>query len=365
MMDIEKPGKDWSNWRWQLRHRITTVEELKQYIELTPEEISGIEAIQGKGLGLNITPYYASLMDAKDPMCPIRRTTVPRIEETIIKNYQMIDPLGEDKSSPIPGLVHRYPDRVLLLVTDQCASYCRYCTRRRLVGHKERAITKSEFKNVVRWLKEHTKIRDVLISGGDPLTLETTRLEEILRDLYAIPHIEIIRIGTKIPVTMPQRITSSLCNTLRAYHPLFMSINFIHSKEITEECKEACEKLAEAGIPLGSQTVLLKGVNDNVDTMKELLHKLLMIRVKPYYIYQCDLAQGVDHFKTPIESGLEIMEKLRGWTTGYGVPTYVIDAPGGGGKVPISPNYILAKTSKKVKIRNYKGKEYEYPEVAE
>ena len=355
-LSSEKPD----SWRWQLRNRITTVEQLTKYVDLIPEELDGIKAIHGKGLGLNLTPYYASLMDRKDPNCPIRKTAVPRIEETIIKKYEMLDSLAEDKCSPIPGLVHRYPDRVLLLVTDMCASYCRYCTRRRLVGHKERAITKSDFKEVVKWLKAHPKVRDVLISGGDPLVLETTRLEEILRDLYAIPHIEIIRIGTKAPVTMPQRITSSLCNTLRNYHPLFININFIHPKEITEQCQEACIKLSEAGIPLGSQTVLLKGVNDDVRTMRKLMHDLLKIRVKPYYIYQCDLVQGADHFRTSINRGVDIVEHLRGWTTGFAVPTYVIDAPGGGGKVPVNPNYIVSKKKDKIVLKNFKRKEYDY-----
>jgi len=360
---MTEPVRHWDDWRWQLRNRITTKEELEKLIELIPEEIKGIESLQGKGMGLNITPYYASLVDPKSPNDPIRRTVVPRIEETIIKPCEMEDPLAEDRMSPVPGLVRRYPDRVLLLVTDHCASYCRYCTRRRLVGHKERPITKTDFKEVVRWLKEHREIKDVLISGGDPLTLETTKLEDFLRDLYAIPHIDLIRIGTKAPVTMPMRITSSLCNTLRSYHPLFISINFIHPKEITDECKEACIKLAEAGIPLGSQTVLLKGVNDDVPTMRKLMHELLKIRVKPYYIYQCDLAQGTDHFRTPVSTGIKIINKLRGFTTGFGVPTYVIDGPGGLGKIPVSPDYVVSRDEKKIILRNFKDKTCEYPEV--
>lgn len=362
---IEEPdGKNrrWEDWRWQLRNCITTREELEKIIELTPEEIQGIEAF-GAGLGLNITPYYASLIDPKNPNDPIRKTVVPRIEETIIKSHEAEDPLGEDSMSPVPGLVRRYPDRVLLLVTDHCASYCRYCTRRRLIGHKEKPITKVDFKEAIRWLKAHKEIKDVLISGGDPLTMETTKLEDFLRDLYAIPHIDLIRIGTKTPVTMPMRITSSLCNTLRNYHPLFISINFIHPREITDECKEACIKLAEAGIPLGSQTVLLKGVNDNVATMRKLMHELLKVRVKPYYIYQCDLAQGTDHFRTPVSTGIQIINKLRGFTTGYSVPQFVIDAPGGGGKIPVNPEYIIKNDEKEIILKNYKGKEFRYPNV--
>jgi lysine 2,3-aminomutase len=336
-----------NSWRWQLRHRITTAEQLSKYIELVPEEIEGIKAIQGKGMGLNITPYYASLIDPKDPLCPIRRTVVPHIGETVIKDYQMVDPLGEDRCSPIPGLVHRYPDRVLLLATDQCASYCRYCTRRRLVGSKERPITKTLFKAALEWLRNHKKVNDVIISGGDPLTLETTQLEDMLRELYRIDSIDILRIGTKAPVTMPQRITSSLCNVLRNYHPLYVNINFIHWKEITPECAEACIKLSEAGIQLGSQTVLLKDINDNVKTLKKLFHELLKIRVKPYYLYACDCVAGTSHFQVPIKRGTEIIKALRGEIGGFAIPQYVLDTPTG--KVPVNPSF-----TKELKASNLK-----------
>jgi lysine 2,3-aminomutase len=333
-------------------------------MELTDEEIGGIKAINGKGLGLNLTPYFLSLVDKNDSNDPIRKTVIPRIEETLVKNYEMADPLCEEKAMKVPGLVHRYPDRVLLLVTDTCAAYCRYCTRRRLVGHKEKAISWSKFSDALAYIKEHEEIRDVLISGGDPLLLENERLEKILKSLYNIQHVDMIRIGTKTPVTLPQRITPSLCNMLQKYHPLFISINFAHPNEITQETKQACNRLNKAGIPLGSQTVLLKGVNDNAETMTKLMHELLKIRVRPYYLYQCDLAEGLDHFRTSIDSGIEIINKMRGWTTGYAVPTFVVDAPGGGGKIPVSRSYVIENSfhTGKWTFKNYKGKAYEYRE---
>jgi lysine 2,3-aminomutase len=303
-------------------------------------------------------------MDANDPNDPIRRTVIPTIYETEIKSYEMKDPCGEDKNSPVSGLVHRYPDRVLLLVTDLCSSYCRYCTRRRLVGHKEKALTWSKFDDAVSYIKDDKEIRDVLVSGGDPLILENERLEKILKAIYNIEHVEILRIGTKAPVTLPQRITPSLCNMLKKYHPLFMSINFVHPKEITPEVGIACDRLSKAGIPLSSQTVLLKGVNDDIDTMRSLMHGLLKIRVRPYYLYQMDLVQGTEHFKVPVDVGIKIINKLRGFTSGYAVPTYVIDSPGGGGKVPVVSDNIISKTKKSIIIRNYKGHRYEYPEVS-
>jgi len=361
MTKEEVDPKQWSSWRWQLRHRITKLEQLKEYLELTKEEEEGIEAINGKGLGLNVTPYFLSLL-AKDNSTAVRKTIIPHISETVVKDYEMRDPLGEERASPVPGLVHRYPDRVLLLITDTCAMYCRYCTRRRLVGHKEKAMTWSKFSDVVSYIREHEEIRDVLVSGGDPLILENERLEKILKALYAIQHVEIIRIGTKVPVTLPQRITPSLCNMLKQFHPLFVNINFIHPKEITPEVKLACDRLSRAGIPLGSQTVLLRGVNDDADTMKKLMHELLKIRVKPYYIYSCDRVSGTSHFRTSLSKGIEIMEKLRGWTSGLAVPTFVADTSGGGGKVPVMPNYIVSQDSKKIVLRNYKGKEFVYYE---
>jgi len=354
-------GREWNDWRWQLRHRITTLEQMKEIIELTPEETEGIKHSKGR-LALAVTPYFASLMDPINPNCPIRRQAIPRIEEVHLSKNEMVDPLGEDKHSPVPGLVHRYPDRVLLLVTDQCAVYCRYCTRRRLVGSNERSITQGNFEEVLKYLKSHRKVRDVLLSGGDPLLLENERLEEMLSRLRVIPHIELLRIGTRAPVTLPQRITGGLVRMLKKYHPLMISIHFTHPKEITDQVKRACSELADGGMPLGSQTVLLKGVNDKPYIMKKLVQELLKIRVRPYYIYQCDLAMGTEHFRTSVATGIQIMEKLRGHTTGYAVPTYVVDAPGGGGKIPLQPDYVVSRGRGKIVLRNYEGKVFEYSE---
>jgi len=354
--------REWNDWRWQLRHRITTYEQLKEILNLTPEEIEGIKHSKGS-LSLAVTPYFASMMDPNNPNCPIRRQAIPRIEEFHLSKNEMVDPLGEDKHSPVPGLVHRYPDRVLLLVTDQCAVYCRYCTRRRLVGSNERSITQGNFEEVLKYLKSHRKVRDVLLSGGDPLLLENERLEEILSRLRALPHIELLRIGTRAPVTLPQRITGGLVRMLKKYHPLMISIHFTHPKEITEAVRRACNELADGGIPLGSQTVLLKGINDKPYVMKKLVHELLKIRVRPYYIYQCDLAMGTEHFRTSVATGIQIIEKLRGHTTGYAIPTYVIDAPGGGGKIPLEPDYVISKEKGKLVLRNYEGQVFEYPEA--
>ncbi len=353
--------REWNDWRWQLRHRVTTLEQLREILELTADEIEGIKQSKGR-LALAVTPYFVSLMDPVNPNCPVRRQAIPRVEEFHVAKSDMVDPCGEDKDSPVPGLVHRYPDRVLLLVTDQCAAYCRYCTRRRLVGAHEKSITQGNFEEVLKYLKGHRKVRDVLLSGGDPLLLENERLEEILSRLRTIPHLEILRIGTRAPVTLPQRVTPGLVRMLKKYHPLMMSIHFTHPKEVTEAVRKACGDLADAGIPLGSQTVLLKGVNDKPYIMKKLVHELLKIRVRPYYIYQCDLAVGTEHFRTSVATGIQIIEKLRGYTTGYAVPTYVIDAPGGGGKIPVDPDYLVSRGKGKIVLRNYEGKVFEYPE---
>jgi lysine 2,3-aminomutase len=353
--------KEWNDWRWQLRHRVTKLEQLQEILQLIPDEIEGIKQSKGR-LALAVTPYFVSLMDPSNPNCPIRRQAVPRIEECHLSKNDMVDPCGEDKNSPVSGLVHRYPDRVLLLVTDQCATYCRYCTRRRLVGSNERPITQGNFEEVLKYLKTHKKVRDVLLSGGDPLLLENERLEEILSRLRMIPHIELLRIGTRAPVTLPQRITVGLVRMLKKYHPLMISIHFTHPKEITDAVRRACNELADGGIPLGSQTVLLKGINDKPNVMKKLVHELLKIRVRPYYIYQCDLATGTEHFRTSVATGIQIIEKLRGHTTGYAIPTYVIDAPGGGGKIPVEPEYVISKEKGKLVLRNYEGQVFEYPE---
>jgi lysine 2,3-aminomutase len=355
------PERDWNDWRWQLRNRITSLEQIETVLQLTDEEREGIKRSNGR-LALAVTPYFASLMDPVNANCPIRRQAIPRMEEFHVSKCDMVDPCGEDKDSPVPGLVHRYPDRVLLLVTDQCAVYCRYCTRRRLVGSHERPITQGDFEEALKYLKTHRKVRDVLVSGGDPFLLENERLEEILSRLRAIPHIELLRIGTRAPVTLPQRITPGLVRTLKKFHPLMVSIHFSHPKEITPDVRRACNDLADGGIPLGSQTVLLKGINDKPQIMKKLVQELLKVRVRPYYIYQCDLATGTEHFRTSVATGVQLIEKLRGHTTGYAIPTFVVDAPGGGGKIPLEPNYLVSRGNGKVVLRNYEGKVFEYPE---
>jgi lysine 2,3-aminomutase len=354
---------DWEDWHWQLKHRIRSKEELSQIIKLTPEEEKGIDKARGR-LSMAITPYWASLIDAEDPNCPIRRQSVPVGAEFSIAPHEMADPCAEDRDSPAPHLVHRYPDRVLLLATEHCAMYCRHCTRRRLVGEHE---TKEEnpltrFDAAIEYIKENRKIRDVLISGGDPLILEDEELESLVQKIRAISHVEFLRVGTRIPVTLPQRITEKLANMLKKYSPIWMSIHFNHPKEITKRCKLACDMLSESGIPLGSQSVLLKGVNDRPYIMKRLVHDLLQIRVRPYYIYQCDPVRGTQHFRTPVAAGINIIEKLRGHTSGYAVPTYVLDGPAGGGKIPVGPNYILSQAKGKYVLRNYKGKIYTYLE---
>jgi lysine 2,3-aminomutase len=354
---------DWNDWRWQLKHRITTLDQLEALMPLTPEEREGV-ALAGHKLALGITPYFFNLIDVNDPNCPIRRQIVPRIEEMDAKPWEMIDPCGEDHNSPVPGLVHRYPDRVLFLVTDRCAAYCRYCTRSRVVSGVGDQHLHTDYTAAIEYIRVHTEIRDVLLSGGDPLLFSDERLEHLLAQLRAIEHVEFLRIGTRIPIFLPQRITPELCAMLKKYHPLWMSIHSNHPRELTREAFDACARLADAGIPLGNQTVLLRGINDDAAIMKELMHKLLMMRVRPYYIYQCDLVKGTDHFRTSIKKGLEIMEALRGHTTGYAVPQYVIDAPGGGGKVPIAPNYVIAHDGNKILIRNFEGKVYEYPDSA-
>ena len=353
---------DWEDWHWQLKTRIRTKEELTQIIKLTPEEEKGIDKAKGR-LSMAITPYWAALIDPEDPNCPIRRQAVPVSAESIISPHEMVDPCAEDRDSPAPHLVHRYPDRVLLLATDHCAMYCRHCTRRRLVGEDQKENNSlSKFDAAIEYIKANRKIRDVLISGGDPLILEDEEIENLVQKIRAISHVEFLRLGTRVPVTLPQRITDNLVNMLKKYSPLWVSIHFNHPKEITKRCRIACDTLSEAGIPLGSQSVLLKGVNDRPYIMKKLMHELLQIRVRPYYIYQCDPVKGTQHFRTPVAVGINIMEKLRGHTSGYAIPTYVIDGPGGGGKIPVGPNYILSQAKGKYVLRNYKGKIYTYLE---
>jgi lysine 2,3-aminomutase len=353
--------EEWEDWRWQLKNRITKAEQLKLLLNLNDEEVAAIDASKGR-MATAITPYFATLMSRTDPNCPIRRQALPTLQEIHFSPHDLLDPCAEDENSPVHGLVHRYPDRVLLLVTDKCAVYCRYCTRRRMVGSSEKCITEEEMDEAISYIQATKKVRDVLISGGDPLLLEDDHLERILTKLRKIPHVEIVRIGTRVPVTLPQRITPALTNMLRKYHPLWMSIHFSHPKEITKEVRRSCGLLSDAGIPLGSQTVLLRGINDKPSIMKRLMHELLKTRVRPYYIYQCDLAMGTEHFRTPIAVGINIIEKLRGHTTGYAVPSFVIDAPGGGGKIPVGPTYLISQDKGRMILRNYQGKVFEYQE---
>jgi len=357
--------QDWNDWRWQLKHRITTVEHLNRFLPtLTPEEHAGA-VLANQKLALAITPYFFNLIDPADENCPIRWQVIPRIEETHTAAWEMADPCGEDSHSPVPGLVHRYPDRVLFLVTDRCAAYCRYCTRSRLVSNATGYDFHPDFDRQIEYIEKTKTIRDVLLSGGDPLLFTDEKLEYLLTRLRAIPHVEFLRIGTRIPVFLPQRITPGLCAMLRKFHPLFISIHSNHPRELTTEVRDALGRLADAGIPLGNQSVLLRHVNDDPAIMRAQVQKLLMCRVKPYYIYQCDLISGSAHLRASVRAGLQIMESLRGHTTGYAVPQYVIDAPGGGGKVPVNPEYVLSHNRDRVVLRNFEGKIFEYPEAAD
>jgi lysine 2,3-aminomutase len=355
--------RDWNDWRWQIRNRIRTLEQLERILNLSTGEKQDLELLRSK-LPLAITPYYMSLLSENDPDHPLRRTVVPTAQELLKMPGESDDPLGEESQSPVPGLVHRYPDRVLLLVLDFCSTYCRYCTRSRVVGHGTIHPSRTRLESAIDYIRSKPEIRDVLISGGDPLTLNDDRLEWLLVRLRQIPHVEIIRIGTKIPAVLPQRITPKLVRMLRKYHPLWMSLHFTHPDECTPEAYRACALLANAGIPLGSQTVLLKGINDTVETMKELVHQLLRMRVRPYYLYQCDPISGSGHFRTPVQKGLEILRGLRGFTSGYAVPTYVIDAPGGGGKIPLMPDYVRGHSQDTLFLSNYENRIFPYPDPA-
>lgn len=350
----------WNDWKWQLRNSITTIDELKKIMRLSEKEIMAINNLKGR-LPMRITPYFASLIYNTRFSHPLRRNVIPVVEELLHTSAEKSDPLHEKAFSPVKGIVHRYPDRVLFTVTQICSNYCRYCTRSHSVGKLDR-LGKQDFEKAFSYIAAHKEVRDVLISGGDPLTLTDGVLDYILFNIRKIDHVEIIRIGTRTPVVLPQRITDNLVNILKKYHPLFISLHFSHPAEITQECAEACIKLADNGFPLGSQTVLLKGINDNVPVMKELMHKLLKIRVRPYYLYQCDLIPGSGHFRTTVRKGLEIIKGLRGFTSGYAVPTFVVDAPGGGGKIPLLPNYVVEHNIENIVLRNYMGILCKYPE---
>ena len=358
------PDNEWNDWKWQVRNRIETLDELKKYINLTKEEEEGVrKSLQT--LRMAITPYYLSLIDKDNPNCPVRKQAIPSIQETYQSPADLLDPLHEDEDSPVPGLTHRYPDRVLFLITDMCSMYCRHCTRRRFAGQKDAETSQDNVDKGIEYIAKHPEVRDVLLSGGDALLVSDKRLENIIKRLREIPHVEIIRIGTRTPVVLPQRITEDLVNMLKKHHPVWLNTNFNHSNEVTPESALACERLADAGVPLGNQSVLLRGVNDCTTVMKQLVHDLVKIRVRPYYIYQCDLSMGLEHFRTPVSKGIEIIESLRGHTSGFAVPTFVVDAPGGGGKIPVMPQYLISQAPGKVVLRNFEGVIASYTEPTE
>ncbi len=346
--------EQWNDWKWQVKNRIETLEELNKYVNLTEEEQEGVrKSLQT--LRMAITPYYLSLIDPNDPNDPVRRQAIPTEAETHISAADLQDPLHEDEDSPTPGLTHRYPDRVLLLITDMCSMYCRHCTRRRFAGQNDCESPSERIQKAIDYIAKTPTVRDVLLSGGDALMVNDEMLESIIKRLRAIPHVEIIRIGSRTPVVCPQRITDKLVNMLKQYHPIWLNTHFNHPNEMTPEASAALARLANAGIPLGNQSVLLRGVNDCVHVMKRLVHLLVKNRVRPYYIYQCDLSMGLEHFRTPVSKGIEIIEGLRGHTSGYAVPTFVVDAPGGGGKTPVMPNYVISQSPRKVILRNFEG----------
>ncbi len=346
--------EQWNDWKWQVKNRIETLDQLKLYISLTPEEEEGVRESL-KTLRMAITPYYLSLINLNDSHCPVRKQAIPTGSETRISAADLLDPLHEDEDSPVPGLTHRYPDRVLLLITDMCSMYCRHCTRRRFAGQKDDESPGDNIQKAIDYIAATPQVRDVLLSGGDALMVSDAKLESIIKRLREIPHVEIIRIGSRVPVVCPQRITDKLVNMLKQYHPIWLNTHFNHPNEITPESSAACARLANAGIPLGNQSVLLRGVNDCVNVMKRLVHQLAKIRVRPYYIYQCDLSIGLEHFRTPVSKGIEIIESLRGHTSGYCVPTFVVDAPGGGGKTPVMPTYVISQSPGRVVLRNFEG----------
>ncbi len=358
----EVSGSEWNDWHWQLRNRLRGYNALSRILKLSEDETRALQNVNG-GFPVSVTPYYASLLSANDPLQPLRRSVIPVCAEQVRGPGEADDPLGEDGHSPVPGLVHRYPDRVLFLVTSFCSTFCRYCTRSRIVGRSGNcSFSWKRLEAAIEYIESRKEVRDVLLSGGDPLTLSDEALSKLLERLRRIPHVEIIRIGTKAPAVMPQRVTPALTRMLKRFHPLWMSLHFTHPAEITPETAQACGRLSDAGIPLGSQTVLLKGVNDSVEVMTKLVHGLLRIRVRPYYLYQCDPISGSSHFRTGVEQGLAVIKGLRGHTSGYAVPHYVIDAPGGGGKIPLLPDYVEGRDGDDLLLRNYEGKTYRYPD---
>jgi lysine 2,3-aminomutase len=354
------PADDWNSWKWQLKNRITKLEHLEQYMKLTDEERAGCLFAKDK-LAMAITPYFFNLIDPEDPNCPVRRQVIPRSGEMQTAPEEMLDPVGEENTKPVDGIVHRYPDRVLFLVTDRCAAYCRYCTRSRLVSNAQDYNFHPEFESGLEYIRNHSEIRDVLLSGGDPLLLSDRKIDYLLGELNKIPHVEFVRIGSRIPVFLPQRITPELCEIFKKHGPVWMSIHVNHPNECTLALRDACEQLTYAGVPIGNQSVLLREVNDNPEVMQSLIHRLLMMRVRPYYLYQCDLITGSAHLRADPRKGIEIIRSLRGHTTGYSIPQFVIDAPGGGGKIPINPDYVKEITNEAIVMRNFNGDEYRYP----
>jgi lysine 2,3-aminomutase len=349
----------WRDWRWQLSNRIRTLQELRELLDLTPAEEEGIN-LATQRFRMEITPYFASLMDRADPNCPIRRQVVPSSAELLTKPSEQIDPLAERKHTPAPGIIHRYPDRVLFFPTIHCAAYCRFCTRSRIVGNNDEMVPAHELARAFEYLRAHSEIRDVVISGGDPLTIGDAKLEDLIARLRSIPHIEIVRLHTRVPIFLPQRINAALTSFLEKYHPIFVSIHVNHPRELTPEVAEAVARLANAGMPLAAQTVLLKGINDSVPVMKKLMHELLKNRIRPYYLNHCDLVAGTSHMRASVQDGINIIENLRGHTSGFAVPTFVIDTPEGGGKIPINPNYVAFSAAGHLLLRNYRGETYEY-----
>ena len=358
---VSEGSPEWNDWRWQYRNRICGVDELSRVVDMSDDEKNSMAECLAK-FRMAITPYYASLMDPGDPRDPIRMQAVPSACETSVYPWEMSDPLDEDGASPVKNIVHRYPDRALFLVTKCCATYCRHCTRRRFVGEEDGAISEGEIDEAVEYIRRTPSIRDVLVSGGDPLTISDERLETIMERLRSVGHIEIIRIGTRVPVTLPMRVTPELLAMLKKYQPVWINTHFNHAVELTPESMRACGRIVDAGIPLGNQSVLLKGVNDDAETIKELMLKLVKARIRPYYLYQCDLIRGLEHFRTDVRTGIEIMRHLIGNISGFAVPTFVIDAPGGGGKIPINPDYLVSVDDNEVIMKNYLGKTYKYPQ---
>ena len=350
---------EWNNWKWQFRHRITTVEALKQYLPLTSQEESQLNLVVRK-YPLSITPHYLSLIDPDDSNDPIRKQAVPSFDEILYADMGEEDPLEEERDSVVPGLVHRYPDRVLMVLTDVCPMLCRHCTRKREWRHGSWMRSDIEIRSMLDYIKVHTEVRDVVLSGGDVLTMSTQQLEKVIAELRSIPHVEIIRIGTRFPVVLPQRIDKELCDMLSHYGPIWLNTHFNHHREVTPESAAACDRLLRAGVPVNNQSVLLRGVNDSVEEQSKLVHALLKIKVRPYYLYQCDEVQGTEHLRTPVETGIRIIEGLRGHTSGLGVPTFVIDLPGGGGKVPVQPDYVLKRNERELVLRNYKNQTFRF-----